>query len=143
MYRCPVCRKPFDTTDDLASFAIAAHEKDHYADRNSPRNLTFLNDSDLWQCTLCEHTYGRHDEAARLAAIGHVRQAHGSLPASTAPATNRGSRGKAKAHRPGFRGKADDVVDVIGDGLDVVGDVIGGAAGHALGFLGNLLGGGD
>jgi hypothetical protein len=139
VYRCPICNKPFDTADDLASFAIAAHEKDHHADRNSPRSLIRLDDSDVWRCMLCDHEYGRHEEAAKLAAISHVRKAHGSLPASSAPATTRGGRSGAQVPRPGLGGKADAVIGLIGDGLDAAGNRIGGVAGAALEFLGNLL----
>lgn len=96
IYRCPVCNKPFDTTDGLFDFAIAAHEKDHQADRNSLRNLIRLNDSGTWQCMLCGHGLGLHEEAARLAVIGHVSEIHGVLPASSFPVVTRDGRGRAR-----------------------------------------------
>ena len=51
-YHCPVCGKPFDLGDKLFDFAIAAHEKDHKPENNSPANYHAcaidLDDPSVW-----------------------------------------------------------------------------------------------
>lgn len=47
IYRCPVCDKPFDMTDKLADFALAAHEKEHRTVK--PVNL-LVRENGQWVC---------------------------------------------------------------------------------------------
>lgn len=123
VYRCPVCAKPFDRTDDLFDFAVAAHEKGHAASRNDPSNLIALNGEGTWCCTLCGHPFGAAEEFARIAVIGHARQKHGSTPASSAPVT---ARGGTRAGGAGFGRRIGDLVEDVGEALgNAIGKILG------------------
>lgn len=136
VYRCPVCGKPFDRLDKLVDFAIAAHEKDHAPGRNSPANMIRYDESSLmWVCKICGDPLHAGEITARQAVIGHCREVHGSVTASSAPVTARGGRGKGSSNSRG-----EDILEAIGEGLGAVGDAIGGGVGKALGFLGDILG---
>lgn len=132
-YHCPICGKPFDTTDRLFDFAIAAHEKDHTPQRNSPANLiVYKGDSLMWCCKLCGAPLHQGEFTARQMIVGHCRAAHDAVPgggSSSAPVTARGGRGS------GSRGFGEAVGDVIEDAAEGIGKVfkaIGEAIGDAI-----------
>ncbi len=137
-YHCPVCGKPFDRGDRLFDFAIASHEKDHSPGRNNPANMIrYDEDSLLWVCKLCGDPMHIGEYTARQQIITHCREVHGSVTASSASVTAGGGRGgRSKRDSDGI---VDNVLDAVGDGLELAGEAIGGAVGRTLDFLGGLL----
>lgn len=124
IYRCPVCEKPFDRKDGLFDFAIAAHEKDHRADRNGPSSMIRYDEaSEMWACKLCGDPLHRAELSARLSVVTHSREKHGQTFGSSAPVTARD--GRSKSSRSGFGRVADAVEDAVGAVFDGVGNVIG------------------
>lgn len=124
-YLCPVCGKPFDTTDRLFDFAIAAHEKDHRPEKNNPANMIrYDEETKLWVCKLCGDWLHTGEFNARQKSISHCREEHGSVPgsSSSAPVTARGGRGSGSGSR-GIGELAENVGEAIVDG---VGRAIGG-----------------
>lgn len=137
-YFCPVCGKPFDRGDKLSDFAFAAHEKDHAPERNNPANMIRYDEYSLmWVCKICGGPMHIGEYSARQAVVGHCREVHGSVTASSSPVTAGGGRRGRSDRDPG--GVVDTVLDVVGEGLGMAGDAIGGAIGKALDFLGNML----
>lgn len=132
-YPCPVCGKPFDRSDKLFDFAIAAHEKDHAPQRNNPANMILWHDDSLmWCCKLCGDPLHIGEFTARQKAISHCREKHGSMTASpfSAPVTARGGRGSGSSR--GFGEAVGDIVEDCAEGIGKVFKAIGEAVGDAL-----------
>lgn len=131
-YLCPTCGKPFDKTDRLFDFAIAAHEKDHTPQRNNPANMIRWNeDSLMWCCVLCGAPIHIGEYTARQMIIGHCRVVHDSVTAgsSSAPVTARGGRGSSGSR--GFGEAVGDLVEDAAEGIGKVFKAIGNAIGDA------------
>lgn len=130
-YLCPTCGKPFDKTDRLFDFAIAAHEKDHTPQRNNPANMIrWSEDGLMWCCILCGAPIHIGEYTARQMIIGHCRVVHGSTTGSSSstPVTARGGRGSGN----GSRSVGEFIGDVAEDAAEVVIDGLGRAAGAIL-----------
>lgn len=131
-YFCPVCAKPFDKSDRLFDFAIAAHEKDHAPQRNNPANMILWHDDSLmWCCKLCGEDLHIGEFTARQKVITHCREKHGSTTAgsSSAPVTARGGRGSSGSR--GFGEAVGDIVEDCAEGIGKVFKAIGEAVGDA------------
>jgi ribosomal protein L37AE/L43A len=114
IYLCPVCGKPFDSTDRLFDWAISAHEKDHAPQRNNPANMIRHNENALmWVCKLCGDPLHPGEYTARQKVITHCREKHGSTTASSVPVTARGGR----RGRSGPGGKAVDLAEDVGEAI--------------------------
>lgn len=124
VYNCPTCGKPFDRKDGLVNFAIASHEKDHRADRNSPANMIrYDEDGLMWVCKLCGDPMHNGEYSARVAIVTHAREKHGQTFGSSAPVTARG--GSSGGRRSGLGRVADAVEDAVEAVLDGVGNALG------------------
>lgn len=138
-YFCPVCGKPFDRTDRLFDFAIAAHEKDHAPQRNNPANMIrYDDDSLMYVCKPCGYPLHIGEYTARQKAITHCREVHGAAMASSTSVTAGGGRGRGGSRDS--EGVVETVLDAVGEGLSAAGDAIGGAVGKVLGAIGDILG---
>lgn len=129
LYTCPECGKPFDRLDGLFDFAIAPHEKSHKAQYRNPANLIRYDQAGLmWHCKICGDPLHAAEFTAQMQAISHCNEKHGGLPASTAPVTARGGRGKGSGSRSladVVGDIAEDVGEAIGKAFDAIGDIFG------------------
>lgn len=124
MYRCPVCDKPFNLNNELASFAIASHEKEHQA--MEPKRLLVQRDG-LWVCTQCGESFGASKDMAKLGMVSHMKE-HGIRPASSsAPDTTRGGKGRGSSGSGSafVEGVSDFVGDVVEGIVEGVGKALG------------------
>lgn len=125
-YLCPACGKPFDETDRLFDFAIAAHEKQHAVNRNSPADLIrFEEDGLMWVCKICGDPLHIGEFTARQKVISHCNEKHGSLPGPSIPVTARDGRRRGSGSSRGFG-------EAVGDLAEAVAESIGNAIGKLL-----------
>jgi DNA-directed RNA polymerase subunit RPC12/RpoP len=124
IYRCPVCGKPFNMTDKLADFALAAHEKEHQTMK--PERL-LVQRNGLWVCTRCGEPFGSSKDMAKLGMSSHMKE-HGIRPASSsAPDATKGGkeRGSSGSGSTFAEGVSDFVGDVVEGLIEGVGKALG------------------
>lgn len=123
-YLCPTCGKPFDKSDRLFDFAIAAHEKGHTPQRNKPANMIRWNeDSLMWCCVLCGAPIHIGEYTARQMIIGHCRVVHDSVTAGSSSASVTAGGGRRSSSSRGFGEAVEDATEAVVEGI---GKVVGG-----------------